>query len=127
MSRYHYTPQYPSNVFPWESPGENESERVSSSKCKLQVCYGPILFDVSTVPYGNEIKLGVDFKTIIEVITSVYSQYKSLGNGVSKISIIIFVAAFLATRYKKANPILVMLVCGVLGLIIYSSNPQLRA
>ncbi len=35
------------------------------------------------------------------------------------ISIIIFVAAFLATRYKKVNPILVMLVCGVLGLIIY--------
>ena len=53
---------------PGRAQGKNESERVSSSKCKLQVCYGPILFDVSTVPYGNEIKLGVDFKTIIEVI-----------------------------------------------------------
>ncbi len=35
------------------------------------------------------------------------------------ISILIFLAAFLATRYKVANPILVMLACGILGLIIY--------
>ena len=35
------------------------------------------------------------------------------------ISVLIFLAAFFATRYKVANPILVMLACGILGLIIY--------
>ena len=35
------------------------------------------------------------------------------------ISVLIFLAAFFATRYKVANPILMMLACGILGLIIY--------
>lgn len=35
------------------------------------------------------------------------------------ISIAIFVFSFLMTRYKKANPILIMLLCGILGLVIY--------
>ncbi len=35
------------------------------------------------------------------------------------ISIAIFAFSFVMTRYKKANPILIMLLCGVLGLIIY--------
>lgn len=35
------------------------------------------------------------------------------------ISIAIFAYSFIMTRYKKANPILIMLLCGVLGLVIY--------
>lgn len=35
------------------------------------------------------------------------------------ISIAIFAFSLVMTRYKKANPILIMLLCGVLGLIIY--------
>ena len=35
------------------------------------------------------------------------------------ISLAIFAASFLLTRYKKANPILIMLICGILGLFIY--------
>lgn len=35
------------------------------------------------------------------------------------ISIAIFAASFLLTRFKKLNPIMIMLLCGVLGLIIY--------
>lgn len=35
------------------------------------------------------------------------------------ISIAIFAVSFVLTRYKKANPILIMLVCGILGLFIY--------
>ncbi len=35
------------------------------------------------------------------------------------ISVAIFIASFCLTRFRKTNPILVMLVCGVLGLLIY--------
>ncbi|MDD6553310.1 MAG: chromate transporter [Prevotellaceae bacterium] len=35
------------------------------------------------------------------------------------LSIVIFLAAFAAVRFKKVNPILVMLVCGIIGLIVY--------
>ena len=35
------------------------------------------------------------------------------------LSVMIFLAAFYFTRCRKTNPILVMLVCGVLGLIFY--------
>ena len=35
------------------------------------------------------------------------------------ISIAIFAFSFVMTRYKKSNPILIMLLCGVLGLVIY--------
>lgn len=35
------------------------------------------------------------------------------------LSIALFLAAFYFTRYRKINPILVMLVCGVVGLIFY--------
>ena len=35
------------------------------------------------------------------------------------ISVAIFLASFYFTRYRKANPILVMLICGALGLAIY--------
>ncbi len=34
-------------------------------------------------------------------------------------SITLFVAAFFATRQLKVNPILVMLICGIVGLLIY--------
>ena len=35
------------------------------------------------------------------------------------LGIAIFIGAFYFTRYRKANPILVMLVCGVIGLLAY--------
>lgn len=35
------------------------------------------------------------------------------------ISVAIFIASFCLTRFRKTNPILVMLVCGLLGLLIY--------
>lgn len=35
------------------------------------------------------------------------------------VSVAIFAASFYLTRYRKTNPILVMLVCGILGMIIY--------
>ena len=35
------------------------------------------------------------------------------------VSIGLFIAAFVLTRYYKANPILVMLACGVVGLLVY--------
>ncbi len=35
------------------------------------------------------------------------------------ISVAIFVLSFIFTRYKKTNPILIMLICGILGLVIY--------
>lgn len=41
------------------------------------------------------------------------------SHGLYVLSIAIFLAAFYFTRYRKANPILVMLACGVLGLIFY--------
>ena len=35
------------------------------------------------------------------------------------LSIVLFAAAFYFTRYRKSNPILVMLVCGIAGLLFY--------
>lgn len=35
------------------------------------------------------------------------------------VSVAIFAFAFYFTRYRKTNPILVMLVCGVIGLLLY--------
>ena len=35
------------------------------------------------------------------------------------ISVMLFAATFYFTRYRKSNPILVMLVCGVIGLIVF--------
>ncbi|WP_368111215.1 chromate transporter, partial [Bacteroides stercoris] len=35
------------------------------------------------------------------------------------ISIIIFLAAFIGTRKYKVNPILMIIVCGIAGLILY--------
>lgn len=35
------------------------------------------------------------------------------------VSVAIFMFAFYFTRYRKTNPILVMLVCGVIGLLLY--------
>lgn len=35
------------------------------------------------------------------------------------LSIVLFAAAFYFTRYRKTNPILVMLVCGIAGLLFY--------
>ena len=35
------------------------------------------------------------------------------------VSVGLFIAAFVLTRYCKANPILVMLACGVVGLLVY--------
>lgn len=35
------------------------------------------------------------------------------------ISVALFIATFYLTRYRKTNPILVMLACGILGLIIF--------
>lgn len=35
------------------------------------------------------------------------------------ISVMLFAATFYFTRYRKSNPILVMLICGVVGLIVF--------
>ena len=35
------------------------------------------------------------------------------------ISVTLFAATFYFTRFRKANPILVMLICGVAGLLIF--------
>lgn len=35
------------------------------------------------------------------------------------ISVVLFILAFYFTRYKKTNPILIMLICGIFGLIMF--------
>ena len=41
--------------------------------------------------------------------------FPAAGGGVSIVGIVLMVAAFLVLRWKKWNPILVMLLCGIGG------------
>ena len=60
------------------------------------------------------------------VVMSVFGQ-RELPNNLDNfniISVVIFVMALVILRKKKPNPIHVMLVAGVLGIILYSVFPM---
>ena len=69
-------------------------------------------------PIGINSATYVGYSTIAEQYTENFSSSQEDMYSFI-ISIIIFLAAFIGTRKYKVNPILMIIVCGIAGLIFY--------